>query len=314
MPPSKKSTEVVARDVFLYFLMIFVLASSATALGTIAFTIIDHYLPVTGAGQYYYGSVSDALKFPVASLIIMFPALVWVVRFLNRDMAVHSAKRDLKIRKWLLYLALFVAGLIVLGDLVALVWGLLDGNTAIRFLLKVATVLWLSGSIFYYFLKDLHNEAPAGRRMVAWTSMVLAVAALVVSVMLIGSPAAQRARTNDGQRVNSLQILEGQVISYWQAKGRLPDQLAELADGTIGGSMPVPTDPTTGRVYEYQKTGDQSYRFCGDFQTSSLDSGASNIDRPYPYEGAGITTWSHGVGKTCFDGMIDPDRYPPIKR
>jgi hypothetical protein len=313
MPISKKSGEVVARDVFLYFLMIFVLASSAIALGTIAFTVIDHYLPVTGAGYYYgYDSVSNMLKFPVASLIIMFPALVWVIRFLNRDMAAQPAKRDLKIRKWLLYLALFVAGLIMLGDLVALVWGLLDGNTAIRFLLKVATVLWLSGSVFYYFLKDLHNEAPAGRKVVAWTTIVLAVAALAVSLFLIGSPATQRARNNDSQRVNNLQMLESQVVSYWQTKGRLPDQLTDLADGTISGSLPVPTDPVTHNVYGYQRTGDRSYRFCADFQTASEDGGKSIVERPYG--GTNISTWDHSAGRTCFDGIIDPDRYPPIKR
>lgn len=298
----------------MYLLMIFVLGSSAGALGNILFQLINRYIP--GPDVSYYGSayVGNALKFPVATLVIMFPVLIWVIWFLNRDMTVHPEKRDLRIRKWLLYLTLFVAGLTILGDLVALVLGLLDGNTALRFILEVLVVFWLAGSIFFYFLKDLHNQAPVARRIVGWVTIVVAVAALAASLMLIGTPASQRARNNDDLRVNNLQMLESQVIMYWQAKGTLPPTLSALADGTISGSVPPPTDPTTQAPYEYRVTGSKSYEFCAIFETESVSPGDIKT-APMPFNGnPSITTWSHPAGRQCFEGTIDPDRFPPLKR
>ncbi len=303
-------TKSIARDVFLYLLMIFVLGSSAGALVAVLFSFINQYVSAAEAG-YYYGDVRSAIQFPLASLVVMFPVLVWVVRFLKRDMKANPEKRDLKIRKWLLYLTLFAAGLTVLGDLVTLVYSFLQGDITLRFILKVATVFWVAGSIFYYFLKDLHDEAPRGRRVVQWVACVVVLASLVAGFWISGSPAAQRARNRDAQRVSNLQMLESQVVSYWQAKQKLPATLNNLADGTIGGSVPPPTDPKTGLPYTYVVTGETAYRFCATFETTSQE---TTVREPVYLQPGYISAWQHGVGEQCFDGMIDPDRFPSLKR
>jgi hypothetical protein len=291
--------------------MIFVLGSSAGALVAILFGFINQYVPGADAG-YYYGDIRSAIQFPLASLVVMFPVLVWVIRFLKRDIVANPEKRELKIRKWLMYLTLFAAGLTVLGDLVTLVYSFLQGDITLRFILKVATVFWVAGSVFYYFLKDLHNEAPGGRKSIQWITCVIVLASLVVGFWISGSPAAQRARNRDTQRVSHLQMLESQVVSYWQAKQKLPATLNDLADGTIGGSVPPPTDPKTGLSYVYTITGERAYRLCATFETTSTTN--SQVREVPVYVSGYISAWQHGVGEQCFDGMIDPDRFPPIKR
>lgn len=301
----------VARDVFLYLLMIFVLAWTAGSLGNLLFSFIDQYVPGTDLGYYY--DIQSAVRFPIASLVIMFPVLVWVVRFLKRDMAAQPEKRELKIRRWLLYLTLFVTGLIVLGDLVTLVYSYLTGDFTLRFVLKVLTVFWLSGSTFFYFLKDLHNESPVGRRVVEWATIVLVTVALVAGFWIAGSPASQRAKNNDMRRVSDLQTIEMGVINYWTAKEALPATLSDLRDGTIGGSLQAPVDPKTGAPYEYRVTGARDYQLCATFESVSKDD-TQNSGVPAMYYERGISAWQHEQGHQCFSGSIDPDRYPPTKR
>ena len=67
-------------------------------------------------------------------------------------------KRNLRIRKWLIYFTLFAAALIIIGDLVALIFSLLGGELTVRFLLKVVTIFFVAGSVFYYYLWDLRRH------------------------------------------------------------------------------------------------------------------------------------------------------------
>lgn len=303
------STRQLPRDVFLYFLMIFALGTAAANMGNILFQFINLYVPGE-VGYNFFGSAQSAIRFAVSSLVIVFPVLVWVLRFLNRDIKKEPAKRDLKIRKWLLYFTLFVTGIIVIGDLVALVYSFMQGDLTLRFVLKVAVILWLAGSIFYYFLTDLHDSAPKGRKIVSWVSIALVVVSLIVGFAVAGSPASQRARANDERRVADLQSIENQLIWYWQAKGTVPSSLAQLSSTTIGGYV-VPVDPKTGQSYEYTPKGSLGYELCATFESTSAPDGQSPT-LVAPRGPLGVTTWQHGEGRTCFDGKIDPAFYQPL--
>jgi hypothetical protein len=58
-------------------------------------------------------------------------------------------------RQWLTYLTLFVASMTALGDLVALVWGVLDGDATTKFLLKTLFVAVVSAVILLYYYRDI---------------------------------------------------------------------------------------------------------------------------------------------------------------
>jgi membrane protein YqaA with SNARE-associated domain len=80
------------------------------------------------------------------------------MRQLKRAEQRDPEQRQSKIRKWLAYLTLIVAAAIIIGDLIAVIAGLLGGELAIRFSLKALTVLVITGSIFGYYLQDLRRE------------------------------------------------------------------------------------------------------------------------------------------------------------
>ena len=88
---------------------------------------------------------------------MVFPVYVWVNWFLNKIYTKEPEKRNLRIRRWLIYFTLFATALVIIGDLVALVNNLLGGEFTVRFILKVITVFFVAGSIFYYYFSDLRK-------------------------------------------------------------------------------------------------------------------------------------------------------------
>lgn len=286
----------------MYLLMIFALAGSAISLGILLFQYINLFVPDVASTQCQYGGCDSAIRSALAFLIVLFPVLVWSMRFLRRDVRRLPAKRELPIRRWLLYLTLFVAGLIVIGDLVGLVRGYLQGELTVRFILKVLAIFFIAGSVFYYYLKELHVSDSARARLVGWVATGIIVAAVVAGVTISGSPTRQRDVSLDQRRVNDLQVVQEQVVNgFWAVKGRLPTALSELEDDITG--FRVPRDPETGDPYPYERVSDLSFRLCATFTVASDDSKPTG-PRPFLLE----DSWRHGTGETCFNRTIDPER------
>ena len=62
------------------------------------------------------------------------------------------------VRRWLTYLTLFVAAIVLVVDMITLVYNLLGGELSVRFLLKVLVAAVIAGSIFGYYLWGLRRE------------------------------------------------------------------------------------------------------------------------------------------------------------
>src|SRR3989344_4983040 len=133
------------RDVFLYLLSIITLIASAISFGVLVFQYINIYFPDIITDYYvsasaYFSQIRQAL----ATLIVIFPVYVWVSRFLKKDVEANSEKRELKIRKWLLYFTVFAAALVIIGDLVALINTFLNGELTTRFILNVLAIIFIA--------------------------------------------------------------------------------------------------------------------------------------------------------------------------
>lgn len=306
------------RDVFLYLLSIVTLVAIAISFGILVFQYINVYFPDLINDYYfspasYYGSIRQAL----ATLIVIFPVYVWVSRFLKKDIQENPEKRDLKIRKWLLYLTVFVAALVVIGDLVALINTFLEGELTTRFILKVLTIFFIAGSVFshYYFelreLKSKLKKGLDGTSIYTGTVIGVVVAAIVFGFFVAGSPQNQRTVRFDERRVQDLSSLQNQVINYWQKKNELPQNLDQVANDILG--IIIPKDPKTGASYEYAKLGNLKFELCATFETSSLQNNGGNrskaVPMMYPYPGGEIETWQHNAERTCFQRTIDPDLF-----
>lgn len=300
------------RDVFLHLLSIVTLYASATAFLTLSFQLINLWFPdVLDFGGYYaYAGARNAIRWSLASLVVIFPVYFFTARFLRKEYEAEPEKRELRVRKWLISFTLFVVALTLIGDLVSLLSHFLEGELTTRFVLKVLVVAFMAGAVGAYYLWILKaRPVRPGAKYTASGILLIVLAAVVAGFWHAGSPAAERLRKFDGQRVNDLQLLQSQILTYWQTKEELPEDIQVLTDNLRG--FMVPNDPETGAAYEYRATEALSFELCATFAWKS-DFGST----PYMpgYRGLEAYGWEHEAGRWCFSRTIDSDFYPKLSR
>lgn len=299
------------RDVFMYLLVILMLYVTVSEVLTALFSYIDLLLPDRfGLGSTEIGGSHESIRFAVATLVVVFPVYLWGSRFLGRELAAHPEKGEARIRKWLLYLTLFAAGLLIIGDVIWLVYSFLGGELTTRFILKVLSILAVSAAVFGYYLHDLRREpgVPSPLARDFSVGAATAVAAIIVAGFFVaGSPARSRRAYIDSQRVTDLGALQDHIVEYWQAKNKLPVSLDQLNDN-IAGFTP-PRDRDTGAPYGYRVLGPLAFELCANF---SLPSQMNETNTPIV---AGTSTvannWNHATGMVCFTRTIDSAFYVP---
>ena len=320
------------RDTFLYLAAIITLIVVAVGFGMAVFNYIDFYFPDPATDYYRTASSYESpVRQAMAMLIVVFPVFFWVSRFLRRDIRLHPEKTDLKIRKWFLYLTLFAAALVIIGDFVTVVNNFLRGELTMRFVLKALTIFFISGSAFYYYLAQLAMSDVEWLRekkikwldLFSWIIVSVVVLAVAWGFAVIGSPFEQRDKRFDERRVQDLQTIQNQIVYYWQRKESLPLILADLEDPISG--FTVPADPQTGEGYEYvivkgtvgsiSSPQDIKFQLCAFFSGSDLGEAVERAAKPVAPRGGYYLNevWQHDTGRYCFDRVIDPELYPKIK-
>ena len=154
IPVPRPKPYLQAREAFLYLISFITLYVTAFSFGALVFGFVDKFFPDPLA----FGNSIRSLSTPLASIIIAFPVYIFVMWRLSVATIKNPERRDSKVRKWLTYLTLVVAAAIIIGDLIAIVAGLLGGDVTMRFLLKAVIILTIAGSIFGYYLIDLQKE------------------------------------------------------------------------------------------------------------------------------------------------------------
>lgn len=311
MKPLPRST---AKDVFSHLLAIVTLYVSVISFITLCFQYVDVKFP--DALNFYYSGALDTIRQSMASLIVVWPVYVLISWMINRDMQADPQKREIGIRKWLLYLTLFVTAITIIVDLVTLVNYFLNGEITPRFLLKVGVVLATAAAVFWYYLWDLRRDTHEKSRLpktTAWIASVVAVATIVLGFVFVGTPGQQRQVRFDEQRVNDLSSLQNEIVNAYATKRVLPVTLKDLTNSISG--FTAPTDPVTGQAYEYSVSKPLTFQLCATFAAASLgaDANARMTVPVSPYGGSPYgQNWTHGAGRTCFERTIDPANYPPL--
>ena len=303
------------KDVFLHLLAVVTLYVSVVAFIALWWQYVSFIFPDTLKFYGYYDGgyssfVYDGIRLAMAALIIVFPIHILISWLIGREFKIDQGKREIRVRKWLWYITLFVSAVTIIIDLIILVNNFLKGELSTQFLLNTLVVLVVAGAVFGYYLWDLrHREQISSKpKLFAWITAAVIIASIIYGFFLIGLPSSQRARRFDEQRVNSLSLLQNEIIAYWQKKEELPISLNDLRS-QISGFIP-PTDPETFQSYEYQVTGSLSFNLCAVFKTSSSYSGGGMtrmmpVAQYYPYQ----QNWDHGIGRVCFERTIDPQIY-----
>lgn len=276
------STKSTPKDVFLYLGLMLTLYVGLSSLTAILFQYIDMWVGEIGSG--YYGL--DTLRWLVAVQTVVFPTFVVVSWLIRKDLFRNAQNEELKVRKWFLYLTLFLAVAITLGDLISLLYHFLDGDFATQFLLKSLTVLVLGLLVCNYYLLDLKGKLLGKAKLFASAASVVVLASVGTGFYLVGTPVYQRNRKADEKTVYNLQALERDVIRYKTEKETLPPSLEVLKETSFSYVL---EDTETNKAYEYRVVSPTQFELCANFKMAT-----SKDDRLKGYG------FDHQSGRSCF--------------
>lgn len=340
-------TKTKALDVFVYLGIAISLVWSVVNFLQIIFTAIDRkFVDVLNASTYVDAYNSD-VRMAIASLIVMYPIYLGLSWYVAKDIAKFLYKRDLMIRKIMVYLTLFVTVCTLIGTLVSVIYTYLGGEISVRFELKAFTVFVVALSLFVYYLYSMRRDYTKKTYIpivVSVVATVVVIASIVWSVSIIGTPAEMRAKRIDATRLSDISTLQQQILNRFNMTDKLPATLSELNNAFQG--YVVPSDPITKVAYKYtiieqpvltmnytikkkELTTPATFELCATFDiaravdergqsisptTVPTKVGMGGIDPTYLrmdsyYEGTPSPFWNHGVGETCFKRVISADMY-----
>lgn len=293
--PEPQSTLESAREAFYHLLAFGTLATWILAIGSIWFELINTWVPDPTMDYYRTWTIRN-VSFQIAAILVSFPVFILATRSILQDMVAAPDKAASGVRRWLTNLALLVAALVFIGDLVSLLATLLQGGLSLRFALKSATVLLLSGGVFLYYTKGLNNSDPLParnwHRSFALIAGVLICLTLAFGFLKTGSPMVQRLITQDNRRVRDLHLLSQRVNTAYQAMN--PKSLPRTPN--------TGQDPFTKKPYEYTRSEGPQYEICATFDLASQPLPTTAEDR-----------WAHPAGRHCYTlSAEDPMPYPPF--
>ncbi len=331
MENTSHSTKVTPQFFFFSLGVLVSLIVVVASFLNLAFETLDARFPDILNGAYTYGYDTyqySGMRTGVAMLIIVFPVFLVLSKFWNKMASAALFHANLVIKKWMLYLIVFLSSVIVITDLVTLVNYFVSGEITTRFVLKVVVTLLTALLVGGYYLTLLMNEKLEKhvRVYATITASLFVLAGIIYAFSVMGNPMTQRQYRMDNRRMTDLQSLQYQIINYWQQKEKLPESLAEFKNPISSFAVPVDPEYQKGLVYEYVKTGKMSFQLCATFSLPMPEGvseysygggilGSSTRDMMVaPFPGGVNESWDHEGGRTCFDRTIDKDMYPPYTK
>ncbi|OGC89064.1 hypothetical protein A3D70_01570, partial [Candidatus Adlerbacteria bacterium RIFCSPHIGHO2_02_FULL_54_18] len=210
------------KDFFLWAGAMIALYAGVFSFIGLVFDYINYSFPDT-ALNYYIDPYQSGISYEMASLIVLAPVLLIVMRIIRRSITVDPSRAEIWVRRWALFLTVFLAGATIVVDLIVLLNTFLSGGElTTAFLLKVLVVLLVAGAGFMHFMADLRGyweRKPHYARYVNYAVGALVVLTIGAGFLIIGSPASQRDYRIDEQRVGDLMQIQSQIVySYYQPK------------------------------------------------------------------------------------------------
>ncbi len=306
--------KLTPRDFFVQLGVLVALYVSAISFLVFVFNLIDSVFPVYGNFNNY-DPYSAPMRAAISALIVFFPLFLWLLNIYGNILKNEPEKKELGMRKWFIYLTLFITGIAICVDLIVLINKFLSGtDLTTQFLLKVLTIILVAGAVFFSCLRDIKDYWDDHKKQAKIYSIVVSAVifvTLVLGFIVIGSPSYQRKVGFDIERVNSLQNIQTQIVFFYQQKAVLPSTLEMIQDPISGFIIPV--DPLTNKPFEYSVKKDLTFELCANFDLPSKKAEEGTlvnrgITKPISF-GAN-DNWQHEAGRVCFERTIDKDLYP----
>ncbi len=300
-----------------------------------SFAFINILYPEISGGMGYdsiYGSLGI-----FTTGVLVFLAMVWSIVKLNKQKLTSPESR---VRIWMLQIGQFIGFLVLAITAAVLIRYFFSGEITARFLIKVGIVLVVGIDAVLFFRHELGRTD----KTKPWVSLGACIGAVIVLIFSIvgtfsylGTPNITRSINNDTQRISDLQSINGQITSWYQSHGTLPETLSVLKTVDY---YTEPRDPQYlgGKTYTYNLINNKKlqYQVCGDFELATANkfvvrreranyytrfSGGSmpidiTMDKAIPVSSSTDLTnpWDYSAGKHCFDRVIDTKQNPVFKR
>lgn len=270
-------------------------------------SVITVMYPDQAQMPWEYESATSSIRFSIAVLVVFFPTYLILTHLVNVIRRTEHGTY-LTLTKWLIYLSLLVGGGVLLGDLVAVLNGFLEGELTMRFALKALTVLLVTGTAFTYYLLDARGYWQAREAYSVYYATIVSVAvtvALVAGFTHTQTPSEIRERNLDAKQLSDLQNIQGQIESYTSLHTKLPNTIEEAYNG-----ITIPSAPDMRMSYEYKVLSAVSFELCAEFAFES-----SSTDNYYMYDKNMYTApltiknpndWNHGEGRWCYTRILNP--------
>ncbi len=270
---------------------------------TLLFSIITLQFPDAADGIWEIEGAESMLRTSFAMVIVFFPTYLGLTRAINKLRRKEKHATYTGVTKWLIYLALLAAGLVLLGDLVAVIMSYLEGDITLRFVLKALAVLLVVGSAFSYYLLDAMGYWLKHEKLSIWYGIkitVLIVLGLGYALTFIDSPSEVRAARIDQNQIYDLQNIQWSIQNYIATNSQVPENLEAIAESTT-----LPVAPSERTPYRYEKT-DSGFALCATFSKDSLP-----VDNSFaiPLDKEAIIrnpdNWSYTAGESCFERTVN---------
>lgn len=302
-----QSNKTSPKDFFIHLGATLSLYVSVGALISLLFSLIDYVYPDAISSDF----IASSIALPISILVVLVPVFYLLVWLIQKDTKQFPEKNDLWIKRWRVFLTLFMSGAVVIVDLITLINTYLNGEISIRFIWKFIVILVILGIIFAYYLLEKVGKAILLRTIILYSGIVIVFISVVAGFILVGSPSEQRALRFDSLRESALSEIQNQIVSYWQAKNELPKDLSVLNDPLLPFFVPV--DPETQLEYEYYIIkNDKTFELCATFSEASQSSNNDGVSVYYDQNSKMDQSWKHEAGRTCFTRTIDPEKYRPF--
>jgi hypothetical protein len=150
-----------AREAFLHLLTFGALFTWTTTLVLLLFAYIDFALPDPAwrISETFRESILSIMRGQLATLIVSFPVFLILWHYLLGEVRRDPEKTKGAIRRWLAYLTLFVGAIAMAGDVMTLIYFMLEGQLTTRLVLKSTALFLISGSLVVYLALTLRSEA-----------------------------------------------------------------------------------------------------------------------------------------------------------
>ena len=275
------------KDSLFYIGLVFTLCVSINSFLFIVFSIIDKLMPDPANFYYYQIGMQSEVALMIATTIIVFPLYLLFSYLIDKDIARDTSKRDLTLRKSVIYLALIVTSLTIISVIIATIYAYLIGSLLNTFLLKSLVVFLVSGFLFAYYYYSLDRNYKSSTRVPMILSILASLVILltiVFSIYIFGSPSKVRDLNIDSAKVNDLTSISFSITNFYSQNNKLPENLNQLGNNL--------KDKETGLDYGYivLSASSSKYFLCATFKT--------DVDYKNDYN---LSDWSHTKGDYCFE-------------